>query len=181
MAEAPKVPIRAETTKETRPPAAGPGGWTPLDSLRREIDRIFDTFRHGTWELPFGRRAFELELPWPREGSWGLSPAVDFADKDKEFEITAELPGMDEKDIEVKLVNDTLTIKGEKKEEKEKREQGYFFSERRYGSFIRTFQVPAGVDTAKIEAAFSKGVLTVKLPKIPEAQTSEKTISIKTK
>jgi HSP20 family protein len=95
-------------------------------------------------------------------------------EKDKEYEITAELPGMD-----VKLSNDMLTIKSEKKEEKEEREKDYYVSERRYGSFMRSFQVPEGVATGKIEATFSKGVLNVKLPKSPEAQNSEKTISVK--
>jgi HSP20 family protein len=171
MAEAPKVPIKTET--------GAPAPWMPFDSLRREVDRIFDTFRHGTWEFPFGRRAFELELPWPRAAGFGIAPAVDFAEKDKEYEITAELPGLDEKDIEVKLTNDALTIKGEKKEEKEERQKDYYFSERRYGSFMRTFQVPVGVDTGKIEATFAKGVLTVKLPKTEQAQKAEKKITVK--
>jgi HSP20 family protein len=86
---------------------------------------------------------------------------------------------MDERNIELKLSNNTLTIKGEKKEDKEERLKDYYLSERRYGSFTRSFPVPDGVDTAKIEAAFAKGVLTIKLPKTAEAQKSEKTIAIK--
>jgi len=108
-----------------------------------------------------------------------ITPAVDVAEKEKEYEITAELPGMDEKNIEIKLSNGTLTIKGEKKEEKEEREKDYYVSERRYGSFVRSFQVPEGVDTGNIEATFAKGVLNVKLTKTTEAQKSEKTISVK--
>jgi HSP20 family protein len=86
---------------------------------------------------------------------------------------------MDEKNIDIKLSNGTLTIKGEKKEEKEEREKDYYLSERRNGAFMRSFQVPEGVDPAKIEATFAKGVLTLKLPKTAEAQKSEKTIAIK--
>jgi HSP20 family protein len=86
---------------------------------------------------------------------------------------------MDEKDIAVKLSNGTLTIKGEKHEEKEEKKKDYYLSERRYGSFQRSFTVPDGVDEDKIEAAFKNGVLTVSLPKTPEAQKKEKQIAIK--
>src|SRR6516165_5666397 len=95
------------------------------------------------------------------------------------YEITAELPGMNESDIDVKFSDGTLTIKGEKRDEKEENKKGYYLSERRYGSFQRSFGVPDGVDVDKIEANFKNGVLTVTLPKTPQAQTSEKKISIK--
>jgi len=176
MAEATKLPVKID--KKAAAPAPL-GQWAPVESLRREIDRLFDSFHEGAWRLPFGRPAFDLELAWPRETSWAIAPAVDVAEKDKEYEITAELPGMDEKNIEIKMSNNVLTIKGEKTEEKEEREKDYYLSERRYGSFTRSFQVPEGVDTGKIEATFAKGVLTVKLPKTAEAQKSEKTISVK--
>ena len=175
MTEATKLPIKTENGA----PVMAPAQWTPLESVRREIDHVFDRLHRGMWDFPFGRRGFELELPWPRATDLAIAPAVDVAEKDKEYEITAELPGMDEKNIEIKLSNGTLTIKGEKKEEKEEREKDYYLSERRYGSFMRSFQVPEGVDTGKIEATFSKGVLNVKLPKTAEAQKSEKTISVK--
>ena len=175
MTEATKLPIKTEKGA----PVMAPAQWTPLESVRREIDHVFDRLHRGMWDFPFGRRGFELELPWPRATDLAIAPAVDVAEKDKEYEITAELPGMDEKNIEIKLSNGTLTIKGEKKEEKEEREKDYYLSERRYGSFMRSFQVPEGVDTGKIEATFSKGVLNVKLPKTAEAQKSEKTISVK--
>jgi HSP20 family molecular chaperone IbpA len=79
-------------------------------------------------------------------------------------QLTAELPGMDEKDVEIKLSDDMLTMKGKKKEKKEERERKYYLCEHRYGSFRRTFQLPAGVDSSKIEATFAKGVLTLTLP-----------------
>ena len=160
MDEATRLPVKTEK----RAPVAGPAQWMPFESLRREIDRIFNSFRLG---IP-SRRALEVELPWRRETNWGIAPAFDVAEKDKAYEITAVLPGMDEKNIEIKLSNGTLTIRGEKKKEKEELEKDYCLSERRYISFTRSFQVPVGVDTGKIEATFAKGVLTVKLPKTAE-------------
>lgn len=176
MAEATKVPVKAET----RSAGTAPAHWRPFENLRREIDHLFESFRPTSWDFPSGRRAFDFEPLFSRETGLAIAPAVDVAERETEYEITAELPGMDEKDIEVKLANDILTIKGEKKEEKEERQKDYYLSERRYGSFMRSFQVPSGVDTGKIEASFAKGVLTLKLPKTPEAQKSEKTISVKT-
>jgi HSP20 family protein len=105
--------------------------------------------------------------------------AVDIVEKDNAYEVTAELPGMDEKNIEVKLDNGGLTIKGEKQEEKEEKRKGYHLQERRFGSFERYFAVPEGVDTDKIEASFKKGLLTVTLPKKPEAQKPAKKIDVK--
>ena len=104
---------------------------------------------------------------------------VSLAEKDKEYEITAELPGLDESHIDVKFADGVLTIKGEKKDEKEERKKDYYLSERRYGSFQRSFPVPESVDANKIEAKFVNGVLTLKLPKSPEAQKNEKRIAIK--
>ena len=109
----------------------------------------------------------------------GAAPAVDIIEKRNVYEIIAELPGLDEKNIEVKLVNGGLTIKGEKQEEKEEKKKDYYLQERRFGSFERRFAVPEGVDADKIEASFKKGVLTVTLPKKPEAQKPEKKIEVK--
>ena len=111
--------------------------------------------------------------------TWGKAPAVDIADNAKAYEITAELPGMDEKNVEVKFSDGTLIIRGEKKDEKEEKNKDYHLSERRYGAFQRSFSVPDGVDAEKIEAAFKNGILTVTLPKTPEAQKKEKKIEIK--
>jgi HSP20 family protein len=177
MAEtATKLPIK---TEKKAPAAPTPAVWAPLEALHGEINRLFETFGGGSWRLPFGRRAFELDLSWPGGMSWGVAPAVDVSEKDKQYDITAELPGLTEKDIEVKTSNGVLTIKGEKKEEKEEREKNYYLSERRYGSFVRSFRLPEGVDADKIEATFAKGVLTVVLPKSAEAQKSEKKITVK--
>jgi len=151
----------------------------PFVNLRREIDRLFDDFEWGPWRLPLPRSLFDID-PFRRgETSWGKIPAVDFVDTEKAYEVTAELPGMDEKNVEVKFANGVLTIKGEKKEEKEEKQKDYHLSERRYGSFQRSFTVPDGVDTDRIEATFKDGVLTVSLPKTAESQKKEKQIAIR--
>jgi HSP20 family protein len=110
--------------------------------------------------------------------AWAAAPAADVAESEKGYEITVDLPGMDEKNIEVQLSNGNLTIKGEKKEEKEEKKKDWYLSERRYGSFQRAFRVPDGVNADKIEANFKNGVLTVSLPKSPEAVKNEKKIPI---
>ncbi len=108
-------------------------------------------------------------------------PAVDVVDKQKEVLVRAELPGLDQKDIDVRLSDDLLTIRGEKKDEHEEGEEdgSYYVSERRYGTFERTIRVPQGIDADKVEASFSKGVLTVTLPKTREAQDRSKKINVK--
>jgi HSP20 family protein len=179
MAEtATKLPIRTEK-KSAAAPATKAESWAPFESLRQEVDRLFDEFRPFGWRSPFARPSRALELAWPRFESWQVAPAMDLAETDGEYEITAELPGLDEKNIDIKLSNGTLTIKGEKSEEKEEKDKEYYLSERRYGSFQRSFQIPEGVDADKIAASFAKGVLTVKLPKTAEAKKGAKKIEVK--
>ena len=156
-----------------------PAEWRPFESLRREVDRLFEDFQLGSWRSPFGRSVFDVQPFWRGEIGWGRAPAVDIVDKGEAFEITAELPGMDEKDIDVKFSDDTLTIKGEKQGEREEKKKDFYLSERRYGSFQRSLAVPAGVDADRIEANFKNGVLTVTLPKTPRAQKSEKRIPVR--
>jgi HSP20 family protein len=167
MAEPTKLPVKNEKTSV----AAAP--WMPFENLRREVDRLFDDFGGGFWRTRGS--AFDVVPFWGREAA----PAVDFTDTDKAYEITAELPGIDEKNVEVKVANGVLTIKGEKHEDKEEKKKDYYLRERSYGSFERSFQVPDGVDVDKIDASFKKGVLTVTLPKKPEAQTAAKKIDVK--
>lgn len=177
MAEAAtKLPVKSEKNA----PAARSDHWTgSFESLRREIDRLFDDFHPFDFRLPSTRSFFGRELPALRSVGWTVAPAMDLVEKAHDYEITAELPGIDEKNVEIKLANNVLTIKGEKKEEKEEKEKDYYLSERRYGSFQRSFQLPEGVDADKIDASFTKGVLTVKLPKTAEAQKAEKKITVK--
>lgn len=151
----------------------------PLDKLRQQVDHLFEDFNRGSRLSPFGRGLFDAEPFWRRELVGHGLPAVDIAEKEKSFEITAELPGMDQKNIEIKLTNDSLIIKGEKKEDKEEKGKGYHLSERHYGSFERVFSLPKGVDADKIDASFSKGVLSITLPKKPEAIKADKVVPIK--
>ena len=174
MAEPNKVPVKSEKASVT---ALHP--LRPFESLRREVDRLFEDFAGGMWRSPFGRPLFDTESFWRAPAAMSTMPAVDVAETDKAYEITAELPGLDEKNIEVKVADGVLTIRGEKQEEKEENKKDYYLSERSYGSFQRTFQVPSGVDPDKIEANFNKGVLTVTLPKSAEALKSEKKIAVK--
>ena len=111
--------------------------------------------------------------------SWVAVPAVDFVEKDNAYEVHADLPGIDEKDIEVKVANGVLTIKGQKEEAKEEKKEDYHLRERHYGSYERALRVPDAVDTDNIAAIFKKGVLTVTLPKTAEAQKLVKKIEVK--
>ncbi len=172
-----KLPIKGKETEAERTPAFG--DWRPLESLRHEMESLFDEFGRGFWRSPLRRSIFDLEPLRSREMTWVTTPAVDIVEKDTAYEVTAELPGMDESNIEVKVSNGALTIRGEKKEEKEEKKKDYYLSERRFGSFERRFQVPQGVDASKIDASFKKGILTVTLPKTPEAQAQEKKIAVK--
>ena len=172
MAEiATKLPVK----KSTAP--AKSEDWAPFESLRREIDQLFDDFRPFDWRLP--SRVLGFEVPRIARSEWQVTYAMDLVEKDDVYEITAELPGLSEKNVDIKLSNHTLTIKGEKSEEKEDKKKDYYLSERRYGSFQRCFQLPESVDADRIDAQFAKGVLTVTLPKTADAKKAEKTIAVK--
>ena len=145
-------------------------------SLRGEMDRLFDRFGGG-FGFPSLRRMFDVE---PMRSSFSFSaPAIDMSEDEKAYKISAELPGIDAKDIDVLVSGDMLVLKGEKRREKEEKEKNYHYSERAYGSFQRPFELPASVDRDKIAADFSKGVLTITLPKRAEAQRPTKKIEIK--
>ncbi len=179
MAEtATKLPVKNESP--AAPPAASSKHLRPFESLRRELDRVMDDFGRGMLTSPFHRNLFSFDRIWPRDLEIELSsPAVDIVEKDNAFEIVAELPGLDEKNVEVSIANGGLTIKGEKQEEREEKKKDYHLHERSFGSFERTFGIPEGVDRSKIDAVFKKGVLTITLPKTVEAKQSEKKITIK--
>ena len=171
MATETKLPV----TRTSGEPALAGNAWQPFETLRKEVDRLFDDFGDDFWRRPFrSLAAIERNLP-----KLVASPAVDIAETDKSYEITAELPGMDEKNIEVNVVNGGITIKGEKKEAAEEKRKDYYLSERRYGSYERYFALPEGVDADKIAAVFKNGVLTVTLPKTAEAQKPGKKIEVK--
>lgn len=134
----------------------------PLAILQQEMDRLFDGFSRSFAGL----------------SSRTLMPSMDLAETDKEIELTAELPGMEEKDVQLNVVDNHLTIRGEKKNQREEKEKDYHLVERTYGSFVRTVELPPGVNLDSIKAVMSKGVLKVTVPKPAPAQA--KTIEVKT-
>ena len=140
----------------------------PLEAFQREVNRLFDDF----FRTP--------ALAGGTEGMFAAAtPRVDVSESERDYEITAELPGMDEKDIELTLANNVLTIRGEKKTEREEKDKNYYLSERSFGSFRRSIPLPAEVDDDKVEARFKNGVLTVRLPKSAEAQAKTRRIEVK--
>ena len=172
MATETKLPV----TKRPAEPALTSAAWHPFETLRNEMNRVFDDFGEGFWRRPF-RSLAAFERAWPRQ--FAAAPVVDLAETDNAYEIAAELPGMEEKNIAVNLANGGITIRGEKKEETEEKKKDYYISERRYGSFERYFDLPEGVDADQIAATFKNGVLKVTLPKTAEAQKPAKKIEVK--
>jgi HSP20 family protein len=171
MADTPVEVKKAAAPVPTRTEA--PDVWR---SFRGEMDRLFDRFG-----FPSFRRMFDVEPFWNYESSVGIAvPAVDVTEDENAYKISAELPGMSEKDIDVTVSGDVLVIKGEKRQEREQKEKNRYLSERSYGAFQRSFSLPDGVDRDKIGAEFSKGVLTLTLPKTAEAQKQQKKIEVKT-
>ncbi len=141
--------------------------WRPfreVSRLRNEMDRLWDDY------FGPGRRALR-----PLEEAW--LPAVDVSETGDKITVKAEIPGMEAKDIEISMVGDTLTLKGEKKAEREEKEENYHMVERSYGSFSRSMKLPAMVDADKVEATYKNGVLTIVLPKKEEVKP--KAIEIK--
>jgi HSP20 family protein len=127
----------------------------PLSSLRREIDQLFDDFFTTPLGAPLGVSRALAEF----------NPVVELCESDGEYVMTAELPGMDEKDIEVSIDENVLTIRGEKKREEKKETKGHRYSERSYGTFMRAVQLPPGTEADKIKADFHNGVLEIHVPK----------------
>lgn len=160
--EAPKaVTGREETPKTvttTRPRRLG------LPDLLDEMDRFWETF---------------MTVPWRRTpGSSRLMPALDVFEKDGKLHITAELPGMQDKDIDIELTDDVLTISGEKRDEREVKEDNYYRSERTFGSFRRQIALPPNADTDNVDATFKDGVLKIAVP-VKASATSAKKIEVK--
>ena len=142
--------------------------WRPfrdLERIKREMDRVWDSF----FETKPGVKTVEL-------GEW--FPSLDVTETKDDFVVKAEIPGMDPKDIDISLNNDLLTIKGEKKEEKEEKEPNYHLVERSYGNFVRTVRLPGEVKSDKINASYKNGVLNISLPKSEEAKKKEVKIKV---
>jgi len=138
----------------------------PFAMMQREMNRVFDSFNRN-----WGLGAFP-------EFTGSFMPRLDVTEGTKAFTVTAELPGMNEKEIDLSVSGDTLTIRGEKKEEKEDKNKNYYYSERSYGTFMRSIPLPRQVETDKVSASFKKGVLTITLPKTAAAMESTKKIDV---
>lgn len=139
----------------------------PFSLLHRDMDRLFEDFFSGFETEPFGKRYTSF------------SPDIEVSENEKEIKVNAELPGLDEKDIDVSLTENTLTISGEKKEEKESNDKGYYMKERTYGSFRRSIPLYAEIEAENIDAHFKKGVLTITLPKSKKETEAKKKITVK--
>ena len=139
----------------------------PFAMMQREMNRIFDSFNRN-----WGVGAYP-------DVTGSFMPRLDVTEDAKAFTVTAELPGMNEKEIDLSLSGDTLTIRGEKKEEKEDKNKNYYYSERSYGSFMRSVPLPRQVATDQVSASFKKGVLTITLPKTAAALEATKKIDVK--
>jgi HSP20 family protein len=176
MAEQPvKVPVKTSS----RLPDIFEETWQPLARLRTDMERMFDDFFSAVSSSLGGRKGAVEPFRAVERMFTGSAPAVDLVEKENAYDLHVELPGMDEKDVQLGIREDVLTISGEKKGETEEERRGYHFSERRFGAFRRSFRLPEDVDQDKIEASFRKGLLTITLPKNPEAAKGEKKIEVK--
>jgi HSP20 family protein len=139
----------------------------PFGYLRNQVNRVFDDFWGESWLEP------------RREMAGRFWPQVDVTETDREIKVCAEIPGVDSKDIDVTVEDGMLTIKGEKKYEREQNEKGQYRMERSYGAFERSIALPAEVDESKAKAEFNKGVLRLTLPKKPGTPSRRKKIQVK--
>lgn len=148
----------------------------PFWDLREEIENLFDEFYSGNALAPLRQRFRPGALV-----TAASMPKLDVIDKPDELRLVAELPGMEEKDIDIEVTDSTLTLSGEKKEDIEEgeKEGDYYLCERRFGSFKRSVRLPEGIDHDKIAATFRNGVLTVRLPKTAEAQQPSRKIEVR--
>jgi len=162
---------RTRNRKQPTTGAPTPRYRDPFAEMRAEMDHLFDRFLGGSF---FGRPA-----PSGRaEPAAALAPNVDIRENDKEIILEAELPGIDEKDIQLVVRDRVLSLKGEKRSERDEKKDTYHVIERSYGSFERAFELPDSADEEHIKAEFNKGVLRVIVPKRPEAVKAEKKIPI---
>lgn len=145
-------------------------GRDPFGPFRREMDRLFDDFF-----TPAEGRSFAV----PSAAAESLWPRIDVEETEQAFVVTAEVPGLQEKDIELNLRDNLLTISGEKREERQDQKRGAAYAERFYGQFRRTIPIDAPLDEEKVDARFRNGVLTVTLPKSQKAEAKARRIEVK--
>ncbi|MBI5476032.1 MAG: Hsp20/alpha crystallin family protein [Ignavibacteriales bacterium] len=141
--------------------------WNPVvnfGNMHRELDKIFEQFRSDVQN---------------EDVSKTLMPVVDIVERENEFSIKVEIPGVDKKDVKITIQNDVLTIRGEKKQEEEKKGENYYRTERSYGTFQRSFTLPSSVANEKIDASYDNGILTLTIPKLEEAKPKEIEVKLK--
>ena len=147
-------------------PARELAAWpSDLFGIQREMNKMFDGVFRGTGDEDYSF------------SSW--TPAVDIAEHDDEYLVKVELPGVNKDEVKLTLENNILTIRGEKKQEKETKKENYHRVERSYGSFQRSFTLPAAVKSDKIDASYKDGILTVSLPKVEEAKPKQIEVKVK--
>jgi len=172
-------PEKSETSSKTAPARREDTYVHPLQQLREEMDSLFD----GFFARPAFRRGGRDLWNWEPLRDWGgngrFAAPIDLKESEKAYTLEAELPGMSEKDIELELHDGVLTLKGEKRSERDEKKDDYHVTERSFGSVRRTIRVPDGVDDSKISADFKNGVLTVTLPKSKDAQKKARKIAVK--
>lgn len=158
------------------------GSFVPWTGLRGDLDRVVNRFFPEGWPYMNVGNLMDFEpmrsLGRATLGGIMESARADVSESDSKYEISVELPGIDEKDIELGISDGVLTLKAEKKDEREEKKKDYHLTERSYGSVRRSFRIPEGVETDKIKAAFSKGVLEVTLPKTKEAKARQRKIAV---
>ena len=169
--EGTESPMLVRKTKADR--RAGYSDLSPATYFQHEIDRMFDKFFSAWPSFGMDRRRDPL-MP---DGM--LKPTLDLSATDKEYTITVEIPGVDEKDVKLELINDTLTIKGEKKQEKEETDKNYYRMERSYGAFQRVLSLPEDTDQDSIKARFKNGVLNVTMLRKALPHSNVKRIEVK--
>jgi len=168
-----KTEGRTPETQSKVVPAVEPGRFL---GLRDDLDRMFDNFLL----TPFTRRLLDID-PFRRRGLMAsdVTPRMDVVETDDAIEVSAELPGLTEADIDISLGEGAVTIRGEKRLEHEEKKGDYHLSERSFGTFTRSFRLPENVDEDKIEAVFDKGVLTLTMPKTEKNTPPRKKIEVK--
>jgi HSP20 family protein len=171
-----KTPVKGG--EQAAPPARVEDLTEPFAALRRDIDQVFEDFTRSMPSLfdfdpfrPFGP-VFDFR-------GIEFAPKVEVTEDKKAYEITAELPGVDEADVNLTLQDDVLTFSGEKKSQREEKKKGYQVSERSYGSFRRSFRLPNDVDADQISAKFDKGVVTITLPRTARTKSKDRSIPVK--
>ncbi len=158
------TPVPVRQTKDRNMDTA------PIGSLQDQVNRLFDQF-FDSWPMAPAMPRYTYE-------PMAFNPKMDVREDEKCIALTADLPGMTDKDVEVLVAPGSLTIRGERKEESNRKESGYYVNERSFGQFERTFALPSGIDIDKAHANFKNGALTVTLPRTAEARKATRKLEL---